>query len=106
MPIIESAFGGVRVIFRRNNVNISHGDIKDVTKDVTKDVRKELSNRQNLILNMIKENSFVTISQMSLKAGVVIRTIKRDIEVMQKKGILSPRGGRKDEEWVIIVNNN
>lgn len=70
-------------------------------QDVTKDVTKELSERQNLILNMIKDNSFVTIPQMSLKAGVVIRTIKRDIEVMQKKGILARRGSRRDGEWVI-----
>lgn len=42
-------------------------------------------------------------SKMSLKAGVAIRTIRRDIEVMQKKGILVHRGGRKDGEWVIIL---
>ena len=42
-------------------------------------------------------------SKMSLKAGVAIRTIRRDIEVMQEKGILVHRGGCKDGEWVIIL---
>jgi ATP-dependent DNA helicase RecG len=38
---------------------------------------------------------------MSQKTGVVIRTIKRDIEKLQTSGILTRKGGRKDGEWVL-----
>jgi ATP-dependent DNA helicase RecG len=38
---------------------------------------------------------------MSQKTGVVIRTIKRDIEKLQASGILTRKGGRKDGEWLL-----
>lgn len=77
----------------------------NVTKDVTKDVTKELSERQKLILEMVDEDAFVTISEMSLKTGVATRTIIRDIEELQSKGILIRVGGRKEGHWVIVNNN-
>ena len=43
---------------------------KDVTKNVTKDVTKELTERQSVILEMITEDSFVTIPEMSLKTDI------------------------------------
>jgi ATP-dependent DNA helicase RecG len=77
----------------------------NVTKDVTKDVTKELSERQCIILGMIIEDAFVTISEMSLKTGVATRTIIRDIEELQAMGILVREGGRKEGHWMIINNN-
>jgi ATP-dependent DNA helicase RecG len=50
---------------------------------------------------MIYTNASITISEMSQKTGVVIRTIKRDIEKLQTSGILTRKGGRKDGEWVL-----
>ena len=72
-----------------------------VTKDVTKDVTKELPERQLVILQMVSANASITISEMSHKAGVVIRTIIRDIENLQTKGYLTRKGGRKDGEWLL-----
>ena len=69
--------------------------------NVTKDVTKELTERQSVILEMITEESFVTIPEMSLKTGVATRTIKRDIENLQSSGILTRKGGRKDGEWIV-----
>ena len=79
------------------------GGVKEpnVTKDVTKDVTKELTERQSVILEMITEDSFVTIPEMSLKTGVATRTIKRDIENLQSSDILTRKGGRKDGEWIV-----
>lgn len=99
MPKIESAFGGVRVTFQRNNVNNSSSN---VTKKVIKDVIKELSERQKVILELVAANSFVTTTEMSQKTGVVLRTIMRDIDDLQEKGVLKRNGGRKDGEWVIV----
>ena len=70
-------------------------------KDVTKDVTKELPERQLVILQMISANASITISAMSQKTGVVIRTIKRDIENLQTSGCLTRKGGRKDGEWLL-----
>lgn len=75
------------------------GDVKE--PNVTKDVTKELTERQSVILEMITEDSFVTIPEMSLKTGVATRTIKRDIENLQSSGILTRKGGRKNGEWIV-----
>lgn len=74
----------------------------DVTKDVTKDATLELTERQKVILLVIKENPLVTIPEMSLKMNVVTRTIKRDLEVLKSKGFLKREGSRKEGHWEIV----
>lgn len=74
---------------------------QDVTNNVTNNVTKELTKRQYVILGMIAEDSFVTIPEMSLKTGVATRTIKRDIENLQSRGILIRKGGRRNGEWIV-----
>ena len=66
-------------------------------------VTKELTERQRVILGMIDEDAFVTISEMSLKTGTATRTIIRDIENLQSMGILIREGGRKEGRWVIVA---
>ena len=39
---------------------------------------------------------------MSQKTGVVLRTIMRDIDDLQAKGVIKRDGGRKDGEWIIL----
>ena len=74
----------------------------NVTNDVTIDVTKELSERQRVIVEMVKKNAMVTIAEMSLKTGVTIRTIKRDINTLYDKGIIWREGGRKEGKWIIV----
>ena len=88
--------------------SISKRKSKDVTKDLTVDVikepqyvTKELSERQEIIISLIRQNPLVTTQEMSLKIGVVSRTIKRDIKDLQSKGIITREGGRKEGRWVI-----
>ena len=83
------------------------GDIVEinVTKDVTKDVTKELSERQKNILGLIHTNPSITIPELSLKNGVTIRTIKRDISLLVDSGHLKREGGRKAGHWIIVEKN-
>ena len=74
----------------------------DITKDVTKDISKQLSDRQRIILRLIKDDTFVTTNEMSQKTGVTTRTIKRDLEYLQEQGIIIREGGRKEGRWIII----
>jgi hypothetical protein len=48
--------------------NIDQIGVKEL--NVTKDVTKELTERQSVILEMITEDSFVTIPEMSLKTDI------------------------------------
>ena len=83
--------------------NVTKDVTKNVTKDVTKDVTKELTERQRIIFEMIMGNALVTIPEMSKKTGVTTRTIKRDLEAMQSKGVLTREGGRKDGQWIVRI---
>ena len=75
------------------------------TTNVVKDVVKELTDRQQVILGLIKENPSLSASEMSQKTGMVTRTIQRDLASLHEKGILTREGGRKDGKWVIIIEN-
>ena len=78
-------------------------DTANVGKDDPKDDPKELSERQELIIGLIKDNDLITIQQMTQKTKVSEKTIKRELATLQEKGILTREGGRKEGKWVIIV---
>ena len=78
-------------------------DTANVRKDDPKDDPKELSERQELIIGLIKDNDLITIQQMTQKTKVSEKTIKRELATLQEKGILTREGGRKEGKWVIIV---
>ena len=75
----------------------------DDSTNVGKDDPKELSERQELIIGLIKDNDLITIQQMTQKTKVSEKTIKRELATLQEKGILTREGGRKEGKWVIIV---
>ena len=105
MPLFEEVRGGFMATVKREKFVAIQGrkDVaKDVIKDVTKDVIKEISDRQLVVYGLIKENPFVTIAEMSQKTGVASRTIIRDLEYLQSRGMLVREGGRKEGHWIII----
>ena len=67
-------------------------------KDDPKDDPKELSERQELIIGLIKDNDLITIHQMAQKVNVSEKTIKRELAILQGKGFLTREGGRKEGE--------
>ena len=93
--------------------NDSYGAVdftKDFTKNFTKDFIKEneaeLTERQKEILILLADDSTLTsqkISQkISQKKPVSSRTIKTDLFDLQKKGIISREGGRKNGYWQLL----
>ena len=63
---------------------------------------RKLTERQQKILNLIKESPTITGKQMSETLSVSQRTIERDISAMQKKGVLKHEGKDNDGAWHII----
>ncbi|WP_407401286.1 ATP-binding protein [Sodaliphilus sp.] len=101
-PIFEAIQGGVRVTFERNSAIKGQSDpINDPIND-PKVAHAELTDRQLNILNIIEQNPNVSRKELTQKLLVSDATIKRDLQVMQKKGIISRIGGRKTGQWVII----
>ena len=79
--------------------------VKDVVKNCPKDFPKELSDRQRIILKIIKGDNTTTsqkiAQKISQKKPVSERTIKSDLAALHEMGILFREGGRKNGYWVI-----
>ncbi|MCR4664990.1 MAG: DeoR family transcriptional regulator [Paludibacteraceae bacterium] len=72
-------------------------------KDDPKEKLDKLTDRQRIVLYLIREDNTLTISQMTQKLKVSEKTIKRDIATLQEAGFLVREGGRKDGKWQIII---
>ena len=63
---------------------------------------KKLTERQQKILNLIKESPTITGKQMSEILSVNQRTIERDLAALQKIGVLKREGKDNDGLWVMV----
>jgi len=107
MPVIESADGGVRVTFQRNNANGSQTNVaSNVTSDVTSLSPVQLTDRQKKICELIKGNPQMSASEMSPVLSVAIRTVRRDLVLLQKMGVLIREGNTSAGRWVIVQKEN
>ena len=62
----------------------------------------KLTERQQKILNLIKESPTISAKQMSETLSVSPRTIERDLSLMKEVGILRRDGKDNDGVWVVI----
>ena len=83
-------------------MGLRQGNGSFVSSNETKDETKQLSERQQLIVQIIQEDDTITINEMAQKANVAEITIKRELATLQEKDILTREGGRKDGRWVIL----
>ena len=78
------------------NVGVNSIEISDV----------KLTERQTIMVSVIKSNPMVTAKQMSETLSVTVRTIERDLALMQKAGIIRHEGSDKTGVWVILEQGN
>ena len=77
------------------NVGDHDGDVSET----------KLTERQQKILNLIKESPTITGKQMSVTLSVSQRTIERDLSALQKKTVLKREGKDNHGVWVILKTN-
>ncbi len=75
-----------------SNVGDNVGDMSEI----------QLTERQQKILDLIKESPTITAKQMAEILVVTPRTIERDIAILKKKDKLRRDGGDNDGAWIII----
>ena len=61
----------------------------------------KLIERQQKILNLIKESPTITGKQMSETLSVSQRTIERDLSALQKVGVLKREGKDNNGVWIV-----
>ena len=107
LPTIEENGGGVMAIIQRKtideviaerggDVGVNVGDMSEI----------KLSDRQQIIVSMIRSNPTVSAKQMSETLSVTSRTIERDLAVMQKAGVIRHEGKDNAGVWVILEQGN
>ena len=62
----------------------------------------KLTERQQEIINIIKQSPSITAKQMSETLSVSSRTIERDISTLQKIGILKREGKDNSGIWILL----
>ena len=107
LPTIEENGGGVMAIIQRKtideviaerggDVGVNVGDVSEI----------KLSDRQQIIVSIIRSNPTVSAKQMSETLSVTSRTIERDLAVMQKAGVIRHEGKDNAGVWVILEQGN
>ena len=107
LPTIEENGGGVMAIVQRKtideviaerggDVGVNVGDVSEI----------KLSDRQQIIVSIIRSNPTVSAKQMSETLSVTSRTIERDLAVMQKAGVIRHEGKDNTGVWVILEHGN
>ena len=63
----------------------------------------KLTERQQKIMNLIKESPTISGRQMSEILSVSQRTVERDLSALQKNGILKHEGKDNDGVWIDLI---
>lgn len=109
LPTFEEVRGGLMATIKREKF-MSHVE-KPVNirfiKDFIKERGVELTERQQEILHLLRENPELTSQKISQKISQInsasARTIIKDMKVLQEVGLLQRVGSKKEGHWEVIV---
>ncbi len=90
-------------VFNYNKLSENFG--KDFGKGFTKGFINELTDRQQIILDLLHNDCTLTSQKISQKINVSSRTIIEDFKALQQSGFIRRVGSRKDGHWEIIVSH-
>lgn len=74
------------------NVGDHDGDVSEI----------KLTERQQVILKLIKKSPSITAKQMSETLSVSPRTVERDLSTLKEKGVLTREGKDNNGMWIIL----
>ena len=61
----------------------------------------KLNESSEKVINMIRDNSHITASELAISIGISSRAIEKIIESLKEAGLLERKGSRKNGYWVI-----
>ena len=62
---------------------------------------KNCTLKEQVIINIIRENPIVNQDEIAKEINKSIRTVKSYMTVMQEKGLIERINGKKNGEWII-----
>ena len=76
-------------------------DTLNLKNDTLKDTLK-LSDKEKNIIDLIKKQKDISISEIMLKTGFSRPTVTRSFDSLKKKGLLVRVGAKKNGYWEIV----
>ena len=94
--------GFVTVTFKRP-MNDTNEPINDTNEPIN-DTNEPINKKQQLIMQLIISDPYITQNAISQKLGLSIITIKRHMKEMKDKQVIKYVGNKKSGHWEIIEN--
>lgn len=102
IPIIESADGGVRVTFKRNNP-VHEQDFLDTDTKSREDGReKSREKSREKIIRILSSTPNATASDLAEQLGISVKGVEKQIGILKKQGIIRRVGPDKGGHWEVI----
>lgn len=96
VPIYKEEMGGMSVYIKRRVSNVNSNEVSQKTS------QKALQKTSQKIIDMIKENPYISTLEMANTIGIDRRNIARNIKKLQEKGIVKRIGPDKGGYWEIV----
>ena len=81
-------------ILSNRKMHVNYREVKEKTK--------EIATREDLIIEILKENPNITLQELADKIGKSLRTVKTSIKVLQENSKIERVGGKKDGSWRVL----
>jgi len=105
-PVFESKWGGLAVIFiKKEGMRPWERGDEVSDKDVTKTDEKlgeKLGENQRKIINLMKEDPYVSIPKMADKIGISTTAVENNIKKLKMRNIIKRIGPDKGGYWQVL----
>ncbi len=90
-----------------DSVGVKNGVKNGVKVGVKNGSKKidELSENENLILNLLRENPKMTTTMLSDATDIPSRTVQRHLKALKENGWLVREGSNTKGEWIVLLNS-
>ncbi|MBQ8959304.1 MAG: putative DNA binding domain-containing protein [Bacteroidales bacterium] len=103
IPLFEQVRGGVLATIQREVfVALNKQNGGNVGDSVGGLSVMELTERQRKIIDLIRMDPTITVTQMSVIMSVIKRTIERELAILKKEGVIAREGSARFGRWIIL----
>ena len=103
-PKFEEFSDGIKVtIYRR----LGSEWVNETTQSTTRSTQlpDETSDIEIRIVDVMRENSKITQSQLATRLGIDINTVKYHVRSLGKKGVIERKGNNRSGDWVVLISD-
>ena len=76
-----------------------------INEHLNEHLEVKATDRENFVIQMIKDNPYITYDDVSSKLGVSIATVRRIFSALKKKGIIVGYRANKHDKWQLKTND-